>query len=615
MSVVAPLAQTKRRAASALTRLALLLTGSPEDEARLSAASYMLTGPYLATAVAGVTSALTLAWLIEPRHRVLLTCLVALSLIGAAVWRAALHRRSASLTAVACLGAIAGWPAVTFALTATSGGRNEYAIGPVAVVSTIVALSASRVLRPMAAIIWVTGLVALIATGSLLAGTPVPQVAFVVVSAVVAGSLGLVERRVVDQLLMTRNELARLMSKLAVRESLEETAQAVVDELLSGGDFEIALLSVFLPDGTVRHMAHASRLAGRLPCDSGHTLGTMRSAYLRARVSGGPWISDWVLAAETTAFESRMYAAGLRSTLHAPVTHHGTIIGVIAVGYGERAGETAQSRRALLRHWQPAVAEAASLVGSLLATQVAALDDREEEIRRLRAVIDGRMFTPVFQPIVALATGTVVGYEALTRFADGGRPDRVFEVAARVGLGEELEAATLALAIKASATLRPRSAYLSTNLSPGFLQSERARRLLSALRRPLTIELTEHMPIEDYAAVRSAARSLGPGIRLAVDDAGAGFASLRHVLELSPDIVKLDVALVRSIDADPARQALVAGMVHFAERGFFDLVAEGVETEAERATLAALDVSHGQGYLFGQATRAGRSVEPGTAVA
>jgi EAL domain-containing protein (putative c-di-GMP-specific phosphodiesterase class I) len=114
------------------------------------------------------------------------------------------------------------------------------------------------------------------------------------------------------------------------------------------------------------------------------------------------------------------------------------------------------------------------------------------------------------------------------------------------------------------------------------------------------LEITEQSPVEDYDAVHEAVRSLGPDVRLAVDDAGAGFASLRHIIELRPQFVKLDMALVRGIDRDPARQALVAGMVYYAGATGCALIAEGVETEGERRTLRRLGVSFGQGYLLGK---------------
>jgi EAL domain-containing protein (putative c-di-GMP-specific phosphodiesterase class I) len=95
-------------------------------------------------------------------------------------------------------------------------------------------------------------------------------------------------------------------------------------------------------------------------------------------------------------------------------------------------------------------------------------------------------------------------------------------------------------------------------------------------------------------------RSIGPGIRLAVDDAGAGFASFRHILELRPAFVKLDRSLVAGIDSDPAKQALAAGMRQFAASTHCRLIAEGVETEKERATLLALDIQFAQGFLLGR---------------
>ena len=89
-------------------------------------------------------------------------------------------------------------------------------------------------------------------------------------------------------------------------------------------------------------------------------------------------------------------------------------------------------------------------------------------------------------------------------------------------------------------------------------------------------------------------------MKVSVDDAGAGFASLRHILELKPDFVKLDVALVRGIEADPARQALIVGLCHFAARTGAILIAEGIETAAEAETVRGLGVPFGQGYLLGR---------------
>jgi len=116
----------------------------------------------------------------------------------------------------------------------------------------------------------------------------------------------------------------------------------------------------------------------------------------------------------------------------------------------------------------------------------------------------------------------------------------------------------------------------------------------------LVLEITEHDQIDDYPALREGLALLGPTIRVAVDDAGAGYASLRHILELAPSFVKLDIGLIRGIDTDSARQALIAGMGYFALKRKLRLIAEGIETPAELKTLIALGVAYGQGYLLGR---------------
>lgn len=125
------------------------------------------------------------------------------------------------------------------------------------------------------------------------------------------------------------------------------------------------------------------------------------------------------------------------------------------------------------------------------------------------------------------------------------------------------------------------------------------------MNRPLILEITERTAVDDYPRTRKAVRALGDQVRLAVDDAGAGFASLRHIAELRPDYVKLDMGLVRRIDRDPARQALVAGMVHYALQSGCTLIGEGIETENERRVLRRLGVGFGQGYLLGRPAKAG----------
>jgi EAL domain-containing protein (putative c-di-GMP-specific phosphodiesterase class I) len=247
-----------------------------------------------------------------------------------------------------------------------------------------------------------------------------------------------------------------------------------------------------------------------------------------------------------------------------------------------------------------------AVASALLAPGIHERQQRGTVRASLESGLTEAAFSPVFQPIVDLASGAVVGFEALTRFADGTRPDRRFADAAAVGLGHRLEAVTLAAAMRAAEMLPP-DLWISLNVSPGFLlEGSELRAVLRDVPRPVVLEITEHVVIEDYASFRASIAGLGADLRYAVDDAGAGFSSFRHILELRPDFVKLDLALVRDIDTDKIRQALVAGIVYFARLSDCQLVAEGIETTAELVMLRSLGVDLGQGYALGRPAQADR---------
>lgn len=221
-------------------------------------------------------------------------------------------------------------------------------------------------------------------------------------------------------------------------------------------------------------------------------------------------------------------------------------------------------------------------------------------VARLQGIIDRVEFRPVFQPVVDLRTGQVAGFEALTRFDDGMRPDHRFAEADHAGLGIELELATARRSIELSRDL-PAGCYLSLNTSASLLLDGRLEPLLDLVgERPLVLELTEHERIDDYESVRSAFDRLGRGLRLSVDDAGSGWASMRHVFSLTPDFVKLDRMWVSRIDTDRARQALLLGMSRFVAELNGSMVAEGIESRSELDALRSLGISFGQGYLLGR---------------
>jgi EAL domain-containing protein (putative c-di-GMP-specific phosphodiesterase class I) len=229
-----------------------------------------------------------------------------------------------------------------------------------------------------------------------------------------------------------------------------------------------------------------------------------------------------------------------------------------------------------------------------------------EEKRRGRmeridsALLDGGMHIE-FQPIVDLDTSHVVGVEALARFAGPPTrpPDQWFAEAATIGRGVELELLAIERALLHLGSLRD-TLFVSLNVSPTTARSVALDDCLG--RVPLdrvVLELTEHTKIRDYHVLRvSLDRFRERGCRIAVDDAGAGYAGLQHILSLQPDVIKLDHALTRNVDNDPARRALSACLVRFAEEIGAYVVAEGIETAAELETLHALGIRWGQGFYL-----------------
>ncbi len=228
---------------------------------------------------------------------------------------------------------------------------------------------------------------------------------------------------------------------------------------------------------------------------------------------------------------------------------------------------------------------------------------RGDNIRRSLSTAPART---LLQPVVHLATREVAGYEALsdlsTRDLQGA--DSWFRDAAVLGLGEQFELVLLTHALEELSRL-PADAYLSVNVSPHTAMSPSLPPLLATVDGArLVLELTEHAPVDDYAALNVALQRLRRrGIRVAVDDAGAGFASLTHILLVRPEIVKLDVSLIRDVDRDVARRSLVRGLCHFTAEIGAQCVAEGVETDAQAQTLRELGVTYGQGWHLGPPRR------------
>ena len=205
----------------------------------------------------------------------------------------------------------------------------------------------------------------------------------------------------------------------------------------------------------------------------------------------------------------------------------------------------------------------------------------------------------VFQPIKELDTGGVVGYEALSRFPTS-TPDWWFQEAHRLGRGIELE---LAAVVKALDLRDPSWDYVSVNVSPVVVCSQPFLDFVLALPEPgrVVLELTEHSAVHDYDKLTAAVNRLRQeGVRVAVDDAGGGVSSFRHILMIAPEIIKLDRSLIAGLDEHPARQALAELLAQFAARMGADLIAEGIELEPERDACVKFGITLGQGFLLGR---------------
>jgi PAS domain S-box-containing protein len=384
-----------------------------------------------------------------------------------------------------------------------------------------------------------------------------------------------------------RAEIVSALQGMGPLATFEQTAQVMCEEMVKLTGVDMASINAF--EGSARLCVIASSGSPVLP---GEYLPRQRATYLWDRARQGPWTETWT--DRTDPIGKRSVRAGIVAAAFSPIATERGLVGVLLLG------TKSVPHLSRLVEQLPAAVEFAAVARSLLG---AGLEARHEEVAlraRIEQVVRTSAFHPVFQPIVDLATLEPIGYEALTRFSSRQRPDHVFAAAHRTGLGLELELATLAAALKESARL-PGDAWLSLNVSPGcVLAGTGLARLLDGRTRPIVLEITEHDAVPDYAALREAIVALGPDVRTAVDDAGAGVANFRHLVELRPDFVKIDASLVKNVNADLTRQALIVGLHHFARKTGHSVVAEGVETDAELATLRGLDVRYGQGFLLGR---------------
>jgi EAL domain-containing protein (putative c-di-GMP-specific phosphodiesterase class I) len=246
-------------------------------------------------------------------------------------------------------------------------------------------------------------------------------------------------------------------------------------------------------------------------------------------------------------------------------------------------------------------AKVLTMLADLVVGDVEARRDRAAAHVRIRDLVDEGQVSVALQPIVDINTGRTLGVEALSRFpSEFGDPSRVFAAAHAVGLGQELEQLAAANAY-ALMPLLGRDQYLALNLSPdvALLLAYRGLNVPGIPLHQLVLEVTEHAAVENYAPLLHELAPLRErGLRVAVDDAGAGYASLNHIVELAPDIIKIDRCLVDGLSHDAGRRSVVSAFVTLAVDLGATVVAEGVEEMSDLDAVRDLGVGAAQGYLL-----------------
>lgn len=304
--------------------------------------------------------------------------------------------------------------------------------------------------------------------------------------------------------------------------------------------------------------------------------------------------------------------AANQTTAELPVTHDLGLGAYVGVPVRDEDGAVIGMLCAVSKHAKPelhdddmrVVTSTADLIGALVAqTPLRRPRSTTTDLgSAMRRVVRGRDFEVVFHAIHDVATGGVVGVEALARFpCEPFRPDLFFEQAAEFGLDVELELAVVERVISLLPVLPPR-VFVAVNISPAAALAAPWTALLADTDPArIVLEITEHDAVEDYTALDEVLeRCRARGVRVAVDDVGAGFSSFSHVLELSPEFVKIDRSITHNIHVDDARKSLAHSIGELAQQMGAIVIAEGVETQDELDAVSAAGVSWAQGYHLGR---------------
>jgi EAL domain-containing protein (putative c-di-GMP-specific phosphodiesterase class I) len=309
---------------------------------------------------------------------------------------------------------------------------------------------------------------------------------------------------------------------------------------------------------------------------------------------------------EIVAAEARRSAPETRVVALSACDDAGTIMGMIRAGAmsyivkGTAGDEVLDGIHRAIRGQASMPASAATAVGAELRGQG---EEARGKVILLRHVLDHDLMSIVFQPVVDIETREPIAFEALCRVNLPPRrpPNNWFADAADHDLGLEFELHAIRLALAHLSHL-PDECPLHVNASPAVAMSPELALLFKGIAPGrIILEITEHTRIDDYPALAAALAPLrAAGVAIGVDDAGSGFSSMSHIVNMEADVIKVDISLVRDIHLNKMRRAMVGALAEFARQAEALVIAEGVELEEERATLITLGVTAAQGYLFGR---------------
>lgn len=376
--------------------------------------------------------------------------------------------------------------------------------------------------------------------------------------------------------------------------SRRDRIQRFLDTARASLGMDVAFLTSL--DGTTQTLTHLSAV----DCSCGLEVGSSvprRDGFCHYVLSGE--LANAVPDTARNEITARVLAnsgVGIGAYVGVPVTlGTGRVYGALCVSSCGPVGDLGSADVAFMNFL-------ARLIAEDLTDQERAMVAETLQHRELDTWLAPGGLTIHAQPIVDLTSGAVRGVEALARFpGHPGSPADIFAAAEQLGRGAELETAAVRSAVALLPRL-PEHVHLAVNVSPNVMDDPDLREVLFAAPGDrLVLELTEHVAFSDCPRLPELLRGLrAHGIRIAIDDAGSGYAGLQIILALAPDLIKLDIALIKNIHQDPVRRALVRALTGFAAETDTTIVAEGIENQKELEALRDLGVTLGQGYHIGR---------------